>query len=147
MIYLIERFSFIIWFLVFFLCFLIETKRKDILFIYFSISSLLSGIYSLFVNNIEIQIVIFIISSLIFITFIKLTIDKAIEYNFKFKHEKYMEDRFCIIIREENKELDLYKVITKSGIYKAKYISNMKKARKFQICNIIYDDGNVIIIK
>ena len=66
---LIENFSVFIWFLIFIIFFFIESKRKDILFIYFSIASFLSGISAIFTKDVEVQMVIFIISSLIFIIF------------------------------------------------------------------------------
>ncbi len=144
---LIENFSVFIWFLIFIIFFFIESKRKDILFIYFSIASFFSGISAIFTKDIEVQIVIFIISSLIFIIFLKIIVDRIVESNFKFKHKKYIEDRFCIIVKEEDEKLFLYKVITKNGIYIAKYISKEGKPKKFKICSIIHDDGEIILIK
>lgn len=142
---LFEKFSGFMWVLISVIFFLIEIKRKDIFFIYFSLSSLLSCILSIFVRDIEIQLVVFIISSLIFIIFIKIIVDKIIETNFK--HDNYIKDKICIILKEENRNLFLYKVISKSGIYTAKYISKTSNPRKFKICNIIHDDGKLIIIK
>ncbi len=124
----------------------LEIKQKEILFIYFSISSLLSCIISLFIKNIEIQIVIFIISSFIFVCFIKIVVDKIIEFNIKFtSSKKQNHDKFCIVLKEYNKELKLYKVICKSGIYTAKFIGN-KDLIKFKICKIIHDDGKILLI-
>ena len=141
------KFPVLIWFLIFLIFFFVETRRREIFFIYFSIASFLSGISSLFTNSFEIQLVVFIISSLLFIIFLKIIIDKTIELNFNFKHTKYIEDKICIILREEDKSLFLYKVISKSGIYTAKYISKSSYPRKFKICRIIHDDGKIVIIK
>ncbi len=144
---LIIDFLFIIWSLIFIVCLSLEIKQKEILFIYFSISSLLSCIISFFVKNIEIQIVIFLISSLIFVCFVKIIIDKLIEFNVKFtSNKKQNNDKFCIVLREYSKELKLYKVICKSGIYTARFIGD-KNLPKFKICRIIHDDGKILLIQ
>lgn len=134
-----------IWIFIFVTFLILEMKQKEILFIYFGISSILSCIASLFGKNIEIQIVIFLISSLIFVSFIKIIVDKIIEFDVKFTSKKQNNDKFCIILKEFNRELKLYKVVCKSGIYTAKFIGD-KYLRKFKVCRIIHDDGKILLI-
>lgn len=136
-----------VWITIMFIFFVIEIKRNDICFIYLSFAAFLSLIVSIFTENIEIQIVVFIITSLILIIFFKTIVDKIIEFNLNFSHGKYIEDRICIIIKEEDNKLFIYKVLTKSGIYTAKYILRGSSPKKFKICSIVHDDGNVILIK
>lgn len=130
-----------------FIFFLIEIKRNDICFIYLSFASFLSLIVSVFTENVEIQIVVFIISSLVLIIFLKTIVDKIIEFNVNFRRGKYIEDKICIIIKKDNNRLFMYKVLTKSGIYTAKYILKGVCPKKFKICSIVHDDGNLILIK
>lgn len=147
MYYLRESLSIIIWFAVFLIFFFLELNRKEIFFIYLAIPSLFSGILGFFTKNIEIQIVFFIMSSLVSVIFIKVILDKMIEFNIKFNHKrKYNEDKMCMLLVEQDKKSLLYKVICKSGIYTAKFICDGKSAKKFKIYNIIHDDGKVIII-
>ena len=68
--YVNEFLKVIMWLVISLIFFMIELNRKEIFFIYFSISSLLSSVLSLFVNDIGNQIVFFIISSIIFIIFV-----------------------------------------------------------------------------
>lgn len=146
--YVNEFLKVIMWLVISLIFFMIELNRKEIFFIYFSISSLLSSVLSLFVNDIGNQIVFFIISSIIFIIFVKTILDKMIEINIRFKHSpKFNEDKLCLILREEKKDESLYKVISKSGIYTAKFINCGRNALKFKVCNIIHDDGELIIIR
>ena len=70
--YVNEFLKVIMWLVISLIFFMIELNRKEIFFIYFSISSLLSSVLSLFVNDIGNQIVFFIISSIIFIIFVGL---------------------------------------------------------------------------
>lgn len=146
-VHLISIISMFVWISGMFIFFLIEMKRKDIFFIYLSFASFLSLIVAIFTENIEIQIVVFIVSSLILIIFLKTIVDKIIEFNVNFRHGKYIEDRICIIIKEEDNKVFMYKVLTKSGIYTAKYILKERAPKKFKICSIVHDDGNVILIK
>lgn len=140
--------SVIIWFIIFIIFFSIELSRKEIFFIYLAIASLISGVISIFVKDIEIQIVVFIMTSLVSTIFIKIIFDKMIDVNLKFNHyHKYNEDRFCIVLKEDDKSFDSYKVISKSGIYTAKAIRNNCIIRKFKIYSILHDDGRIIIIK
>ena len=100
--YVNEFLKVIMWLVISLIFFMIELNRKEIFFIYFSISSLLSSVLSLFVNDIGNQIVFFIISSIIFIIFVKTILDKMIEINIRFKHSpKFNEDKLCLILREE----------------------------------------------
>lgn len=140
--------SVLVWFIMFLIFFFIEVGSKEIFFIYLSISSLVSGIISMFIDDIEIQIVVFIMISLILTIFIKSIFDKMVDINFKFNHyNKYNEDKFCIVLKEDFKNFDLYKVISKSGIYTAKAINNKCVIKKFRVYSIIHDDGGIIIIK
>ena len=97
--YVNEFLKVIMWLVISLIFFMIELNRKEIFFIYFSISSLLSSVLSLFVNDIGNQIVFFIISSIIFIIFVKTILDKMIEINIRFKHSpKFNEDKLCLIL-------------------------------------------------
>lgn len=146
--YVSEFFKVIVWIVISLIFFLVELNRKEIFFVYFSISSLLSSVLALFVNDIGNQIVFFIIMSIIFIIFFKTILDKMIEINVRFKRShEFNEDKLCLILREEKKDESLYKVISKSGIYTAKFISCGRTAVKFRIYNIIHDDGELIIIR
>ena len=142
--YVIEEFSTLIWFLTFFIFIFIEIKSKEMLFIYFSISSILAGIISIFIKSIDVEIVVFIITSLILIIFIKTIVDKIIEMEVKFKDKKHLGSN-CIIMKK-CKNKDFYQVLTSAGIYRAKNISKNKKIRKFNVCRIIYNDGSILII-
>lgn len=144
---MVEHFFALIWIFCIVIFFIVEINVKDILFIYFSFASILSFFTSIFTSDIEIQIVVFIISSLVMIIFLKTIVDKIIEKDFKFKKDKFINDRICIVIKESNKELFLYKVLTKSGIYMAKYISKEGCLKKFEICTVVHDDGEIILIK
>ncbi len=137
----------IIWFVIFIIFFSIDILRKDIFFIYLALASFASGVLSIFIEDIEIQIVVFIISSLVFTIFIKIIFDKMIEMNVKFTHKKYNEDKFCMILVRDNKDISLYKVISKSGIYTAKAINRKNTVKKYRIYNILHDDGKMLIIR
>ncbi len=140
-----KGFSIVVWILILIIFFILELIQKENLFIYFSFASFLSLIASFFIENAEIQIVIFLISSLIFVCFLKIVFDKMMEFNLKFTSKKYNNDKFCVILKEVDRELSLYKVICKSGIFTAKLIGN-DYALKFKICKIIHDDGNVLLV-
>lgn len=140
-----EGVSIIIWFVISTIFFVLELIQKENLFIYFSVASFLSLIASFLTENVEIQIVIFLMSSFIFVCFVKIIFDKMMEFNLKFTSKKYNNDKFCMILKEMNKELKLYKVICKSGIFTAKFIGD-DCFLKFKICKIIHDDGNVLLV-
>lgn len=144
---MLKYFFELIWIFCVVIFFIMEINGKEIFFIYFSFASALSLITSVFTINIEIQVVVFIISSLVMVIFFKTVVDKIIEKNLKFKRYEFMDDKFCIVIKEANRELFLYKVLTKSGIYMAKYIAKEGCPQKFKICMVVHDDGGVILIR
>lgn len=132
-----------VWIVVFIFCILIERKSKDILAVYFSISAILSLITSFFTKYLDIQVIVFIISSIVFIIFFKTIIDKIIEVELKFKKRTIGSK---VIVLKQHKIDGFYYVLTKKGIYKGKVIGEKNNIAKYDICKIIYNDGNILLI-